>query len=63
MNSTTGSERFTRTLAEALRRAGSDILGIELRELASTVRTRPFGYPLKSSCTTPLLAAQATAEC
>ena len=39
------SERFTRTLAEALRRAGSDILGIEPRELAATVRTRPFGYP------------------
>jgi len=39
------SERFTRTLSEALRRAGSDILGIEPRELAATVRTRPFGYP------------------
>jgi len=38
-------ERFTRTLAEALRRAGSDILGIESRELAATVRSRPFGYP------------------
>jgi len=38
-------ERFTRTLAEAVRRGGSDLLGIEPRELAVTVRTRLFGYP------------------
>lgn len=38
-------ERFTRTLAEAVRRGGTDLLGIEPRELAVTVRTRLFGYP------------------
>jgi len=39
------AERFTRTLAEALRRGGAAILSIEPRELAATVRTRLFGYP------------------
>jgi ATP-dependent helicase YprA (DUF1998 family) len=38
-------DRFTRTLAEAVRRGGADLLGIEPRELAVTIRTRPFGYP------------------
>jgi hypothetical protein len=38
-------DRFTRTLAEAVRRGGADLLGIEPRELASTVRTRLFSYP------------------
>ena len=38
-------ERFTRTLAEAVRRSGTVLLGIEPRELATTVRTRLFGYP------------------
>ncbi|MEP6671355.1 MAG: helicase-related protein [Chthoniobacter sp.] len=38
-------ENFTRTLAEALRRAGAERLGIETRELAESVRTRLFGYP------------------
>jgi hypothetical protein len=38
-------ERFTRTLAEALRRGGAAILGIEPREIAASVRTRLFGYP------------------
>ncbi len=38
-------DRFTRTLAEAVRRGGADLLGIEPREIASTVRTRLFGYP------------------
>ena len=38
-------ERFTRTLAEAVRRGGTDLLGIEPRELAATVRNRLFGYP------------------
>lgn len=38
-------DRFTRTLAEAVRRGGADLLGIEPREIAATVRTRLFGYP------------------
>lgn len=38
-------ERFTRTLGEAVRRSGTDLLGIEPRELAAIVRTRLFGYP------------------
>jgi ATP-dependent helicase YprA (DUF1998 family) len=38
------SERFTRTLAEALRRGGAAILSIEPRELAAAVRPRTFGY-------------------
>ena len=38
-------DRFTRTLAEAVRRSGADLLGIEPREIAVTVRTRLFGYP------------------
>lgn len=38
-------ERFTRTLAEAIRRGATELLGIESRELASTVRARLFGYP------------------
>jgi len=39
------SERFTRTLAEALRRGGAAIVGVEPRELAATLRPRVFGYP------------------
>lgn len=38
-------DRFTRTLSEALRRGATDLLGIEPRELAATVRARQFGYP------------------
>jgi superfamily II DNA or RNA helicase len=38
-------ERFTQTLAEAVRRGGTKLLGIEPRELGSTVRKRLFGYP------------------
>lgn len=38
-------DRFTRTLAEAVRRGGIALLGIEPRELAVTVRRRLFGYP------------------
>lgn len=38
-------DRFTRTLAEAVQRGGTDLLGIEPRELAVTVRTRLFSYP------------------
>jgi ATP-dependent helicase YprA (DUF1998 family) len=38
-------ERFTRTLSEAVRRGGTDLLGIEPRELAGIVRTRPPCYP------------------
>lgn len=38
-------ERFTRTLAEAVRRGATVLLGIEPRELAATVRARLFGYP------------------
>jgi Helicase conserved C-terminal domain/Domain of unknown function (DUF1998) len=38
-------DRFTRTLSEAVRRGGTDLLCIEPRELAGTVRTRPPGYP------------------
>ena len=38
-------ENFTRTLAEALRRAGAERIGIQTRELAASVRTRLFGYP------------------
>ena len=39
------SDRFTRTLAEAIRRGCGTMLGIEMREIAATVRTRLFGYP------------------
>jgi hypothetical protein len=39
------SERFARTLAEAIRRGCAELLGVELREIATTVRTRLFGYP------------------
>lgn len=39
------SDRFTRTLAEALRRGCAAILGIEPREIAATVRSRVFGFP------------------
>jgi ATP-dependent helicase YprA (DUF1998 family) len=38
-------ERFTRTLAEAVRRGGTELLGIESRELAATIRIRLFDYP------------------
>lgn len=38
-------DRFTRTLAEAVRRGATELLGIETRELAATVRARLFGYP------------------
>jgi hypothetical protein len=38
-------DRFTRTLAESVRRGATDLLGIESRELAATVRHRLFGYP------------------
>ena len=38
-------DRFMQTLAEAVRRGGTALLGIESRELAATVRTRLFGYP------------------
>lgn len=38
-------EGFHRTLAEALRRAAARLLDIEARELASTTRALPFGYP------------------
>jgi ATP-dependent helicase YprA (DUF1998 family) len=38
-------DRFTLTLAEAVRRGGADLLGIEPREVAATVKTRLFGYP------------------
>lgn len=38
-------DRFTITLAEALRRGAVNKLGIESRELAATVRMRLFGYP------------------
>jgi ssDNA-binding Zn-finger/Zn-ribbon topoisomerase 1 len=38
-------DRFMHTLAEALRRGATRLLGIEPRELASTFRTRLFGYP------------------
>jgi len=38
-------EGFNRTLAEAVRRAASKMLDIEARELASTTRALPFGYP------------------
>jgi len=38
-------EGFTRTLAEAVRRGAVALLEIEPRELATTVRTRLFGYP------------------
>jgi ATP-dependent helicase YprA (DUF1998 family)/ribosomal protein S27E len=38
-------DRFTRTLAEAVRRGGVDLLGIEPREIASSVRLRLFRYP------------------
>lgn len=38
-------DRFTRTLGEAVRRGGTDLLGLESRELAATVRSRLFGYP------------------
>ena len=36
---------FGRTLAEAVRRAGSEILGIDQNELSATTRHRVFGYP------------------
>lgn len=36
---------FGRTLAEALRRAGAELLGINQNELSATVRHRVFGYP------------------
>jgi len=39
------TEGFHRTLAEALRRAAARLLDIEARELASTTRALPFGYP------------------
>ncbi|MBT7064855.1 MAG: DUF1998 domain-containing protein [Verrucomicrobia bacterium] len=35
---------FCRTLAEAIRRAGADLLGIEQHEISGTVRRRPFGF-------------------
>jgi hypothetical protein len=38
-------ERFTRTLAEAIRRGCAEILGIDLREIGASIRTRLFGYP------------------
>jgi hypothetical protein len=38
-------EGFNRTLAEAVRRAASKMLYIDVRELASTTRALPFGYP------------------
>lgn len=38
-------EGFHRTLAEAMRRATAKLLDIEAREIASTIRTLPFGYP------------------
>ena len=38
-------EGFNRTLAEAVRRAAAKMLDIETRELASTMRALPFGYP------------------
>lgn len=38
-------ERFTRTLAEALRRGAIELLGVESRELAVIARSRHFGYP------------------
>jgi hypothetical protein len=38
-------ERFTRTLAEAVRRGATRLLEIEPRELGATVRGRQFGYP------------------
>lgn len=38
-------DSFTRTLAEAVRRGATGLLGIEGRELAATVRSRLFGYP------------------
>lgn len=36
---------FGRTLAEALRHAGAELLGINQNELSATVRHRVFGYP------------------
>jgi hypothetical protein len=38
-------DRFTRTLAEAVRRGATGLLEIEPRELGATVRGRLFGYP------------------
>jgi hypothetical protein len=38
-------DRFSRTLAEAIKRGATNLLGIESRELAATVRMRQFGYP------------------
>lgn len=38
-------EGFNRTLAEAVRRAATKMLDIEARELSSTTRALPFGYP------------------
>lgn len=38
-------DRFTRTLAESIRRGGAAVLEIEPRDLGATVRTRSFGQP------------------
>jgi hypothetical protein len=36
---------FERTLAEAIRLSAARLLGIDQREIASTLRVRPFGLP------------------
>lgn len=39
------SDRFTRTLAESIRRGCAAVLEIEPRELGATIRSRSFGQP------------------